>query len=56
MAAEGEFEQYVSDPNAPETMTLPRASFQLIQLCLKEASARCDEARELVRGLREGTK
>lgn len=45
MAAEGEFEQYAQN--------LPRASFELIRQSLKDAAARCDEARELLRKLRE---
>jgi len=45
MAAEGEFEQYASN--------LPRASFELIRQSLKDAAGRCDEAREMLRKLRE---
>lgn len=45
MAAEGEFDQYAHN--------IPRASFELIRQSLKEAAARCDEARELLRRLRE---
>jgi hypothetical protein len=45
MAAEGEFEQYAAN--------LPRASFELIRQSLKDAAAHCDEARDLLRKLRE---
>jgi hypothetical protein len=45
MAAEGEFEQYAQN--------LPRASFELIRQSLKDAASHCDEARELLRKLRE---
>lgn len=45
MAAEGEFEQFAT--------ALPRASFELIRQSLKEAQGHCDEARELLRKLRE---
>lgn len=45
MAAEGEFEQYAH--------SLPRPSYELIRQSLKDAAARCDEARELLRKLRE---
>jgi hypothetical protein len=45
MAAEGEFEQY--------SMMLPRASFELIRQSLKDAAAHCDEARDMLRKLRE---
>jgi hypothetical protein len=45
MAAEGEFDQYSS--------SLPRASFELIRQSLKDAQGHCDEARELLRKLRE---
>jgi hypothetical protein len=45
MAAEGEFEQY---PQA-----IPRASFELIRQSMKDAAGRCDEAREMLRKLRE---
>jgi hypothetical protein len=45
MAAEGEFEQYANN--------LPRASFELIRQSLKDAATHCDEARELLRKLRE---
>ncbi len=45
MAAEGEFEQY--------SQTIPRASFELIRQSLKDGASHCDEARELLRKLRE---
>ncbi|HEU4729427.1 MAG TPA: FHA domain-containing protein [Kofleriaceae bacterium] len=45
MAAEGEFEQYAS--------SIPRASFELIRQSLKDGQLHCDEARELLRKLRE---
>ncbi len=45
MAAEGEFEQYAHN--------LPRASFELIRQSLKDAAAHCDQAREMLRKLRE---
>jgi hypothetical protein len=45
MAAEGEFEQYAHQ--------IPRASFELIRQSLRDAAAHCDEARELLRKLRE---
>ncbi len=45
MAAEGEFEQY--------SQGIPRASYELIRQSLKDAAAHCDEARELLRKLRE---
>jgi len=45
MAAEGEFEQYAQN--------IPRASFELIRQSLKDAAGRCDEAREMLRKLRE---
>ncbi|MGN6110160.1 MAG: hypothetical protein ACTHU0_33955 [Kofleriaceae bacterium] len=45
MAAEGEFEQYAQH--------LPRASFELIRQSLKDAAGRCDEARDMLRKLRE---
>jgi hypothetical protein len=45
MAAEGEFEQYAHN--------IPRSSFELIRQSLKDAAAHCDEARELLRKLRE---
>ncbi|MDB4953418.1 MAG: domain containing protein [Myxococcales bacterium] len=45
MAAEGEFEQYAN--------SLPRASFELIRQSLRDAASHCDEARELLRKLRE---
>ena len=45
MAAEGEFEQYAAN--------MPRASFELIRQSLKDAQGHCDEARELLRKLRE---
>ena len=45
MAAEGEFEQYAQ--------AIPRASFELIRQSLRDAAGHCDEARELLRKLRE---
>jgi hypothetical protein len=45
MAAEGEFEQFAHN--------IPRASFELIRQSMKDAAAHCDEARELLRKLRE---
>jgi hypothetical protein len=45
MAAEGEFEQY--------SQSLPRASFELIRQSLKDGASHCDEARDLLRKLRE---
>jgi hypothetical protein len=45
MAAEGEFEQY--------GQSMPRASFELIRQSLKDGASHCDEARELLRKLRE---
>jgi hypothetical protein len=45
MAAEGEFEQYAQ--------AIPRASFELIRQSLKDGAGHCDEARELLRKLRE---
>lgn len=45
MAAEGEFDQYAH--------LMPKASFELIRQSLRDAAARCDEARELLRRLRE---
>jgi hypothetical protein len=45
MAAEGEFEQFAQN--------IPRASFELIRQSLKDAATHCDEARELLRKLRE---
>jgi hypothetical protein len=45
MAAEGEFEQFAQN--------IPRASFELIRQSLKDGAAHCDEARELLRKLRE---
>jgi predicted nucleic acid-binding Zn-ribbon protein len=45
MAAEGEFEQYAAN--------IPRSSFELIRQSLKDAATHCDEARELLRKLRE---
>jgi len=45
MAAEGEFEQYAHQ--------MPRASYELIRQSLKDAAGRCDEARDLLRKLRE---
>ena len=45
MAAEGEFEQYAHN--------IPRSSFELIRQSLKDAASHCDEAREMLRKLRE---
>ncbi len=45
MAAEGEFEQFAN--------AIPRASYELIRQSLKDSAGRCDEARELLRKLRE---
>lgn len=45
MAAEGEFEQY--------SQGIPRASYELIRQSLKDAASHCDQARELLRKLRE---
>jgi hypothetical protein len=45
MAAEGEFEQYSN--------AVPRSSFELIRQSLKDSTTHCDEARELLRKLRE---
>ncbi|MGE0545616.1 MAG: FHA domain-containing protein [Kofleriaceae bacterium] len=45
MAAQGEFDQYAQH--------VPRASFELIRQSLRDAAARCDEARNLLRRLRE---
>lgn len=45
MAAEGEFEQY--------SHTIPRASFELIRQSMKEAAAAADQARDLLRQIRE---
>jgi hypothetical protein len=45
MAAEGEFEQYAQ--------AIPRSSFELIRQSLKDGATHCDEARELLRKLRE---
>ena len=45
MAAEGEFEQF--------SHQIPRASFELIRQSLRDAAGHCDEARELLRKLRE---
>ncbi|MEZ4359307.1 MAG: FHA domain-containing protein [Kofleriaceae bacterium] len=45
MAAEGEFEQF--------SHQIPRASYELIRQSLKDSAGRCDEARELLRRLRE---
>ena len=45
MAAEGEFEQF--------SHTIPRASFELIRQSMKEASGAIDQARDLLRQLRE---
>lgn len=47
MAAEGEFEQYANN--------IPRASFELIRQSLKEAQGHCDQAREMLRKLREAS-
>jgi predicted component of type VI protein secretion system len=45
MAAEGEFEQFAHQ--------LPRASFELIRQSLRDGAGHCDEAREMLRKLRE---
>ena len=45
MAAEGEFDQY--------SHTIPRASFELIRQSLRESASSVDQARELLRQLRE---
>ena len=45
MAAEGEFDQYAHQ--------IPRSSFELIRQSLKDAASHCDEAREMLRKLRE---
>ncbi|MEZ4402172.1 MAG: FHA domain-containing protein [Kofleriaceae bacterium] len=45
MAAEGEFEQY--------SMQVPRASYELIRQSMKNAADFADQARELLRSLRE---
>jgi hypothetical protein len=45
MAAEGEFEQYAQ--------AIPRSSFELIRQSLKDGATHCDEARDLLRKLRE---
>jgi polyhydroxyalkanoate synthesis regulator phasin len=45
MAAEGEFEQY--------SHTIPRASFELIRQSMKEAASAADQARDLLRQIRE---
>ncbi|HEX5063258.1 MAG TPA: FHA domain-containing protein [Kofleriaceae bacterium] len=45
MAAEGEFEQFAHN--------IPRSSFELIRQSLKDAATHCDEAREMLRKLRE---
>lgn len=45
MAAEAEFEQY--------SHAMPRASYELIRQSLKDATGHCDNARELLRKLRE---
>jgi hypothetical protein len=45
MAAEGEFEQYAHQ--------MPRASFELIRQSMRDAAGHCDQARELLRKLRE---
>jgi hypothetical protein len=45
MAAEGALDQYAQ--------TLPRASYELIRQSLKDAAAHCDEARTILRKLRD---
>jgi uncharacterized protein YoxC len=45
MAAEGEFDQY--------SHTIPRASFELIRQSLKESASNVDQARDLLRQLRD---
>ncbi|MEO6776591.1 MAG: FHA domain-containing protein [Kofleriaceae bacterium] len=45
MAAEGEFDQYAQN--------IPRASFELIRQSMKDAATHCDEARDVLRKLRE---
>ncbi|MCE9580224.1 MAG: FHA domain-containing protein [Deltaproteobacteria bacterium] len=45
MAAEGEFDQY--------SHTIPRASFELIRQSLRESAGNVDQARDLLRQLRE---
>ncbi len=45
MAAEGEFDQY--------SHTIPRASFELIRQSMKEAASNVDQARDLLRQLRD---
>lgn len=45
MAAEGEFEQYAS--------VVPRASFELIRQSMKDAASHCENAREVLRKLRD---
>jgi hypothetical protein len=45
MAAEGEFDQY--------SHTIPRASFELIRQSLRESAGNVDQARELLRQLRD---
>ncbi len=45
MAAEGEFEQYAQN--------LPRASYELIRQSMRDAAAHCDQARDMLRKLRE---
>jgi hypothetical protein len=45
MAAEGEFDQY--------SHTIPRASFELIRQSMKEAASNVDQARDLLRQIRE---
>lgn len=45
IAAEGEFEQY--------STTIPRASFELIRQSLRDAAGNCEQARELLRHLRD---
>jgi len=45
MAAEGEFDQYVQN--------IPRPSFELIRQSLRNAASHCDEARDMLRKLRD---
>ncbi len=45
MAAEGEFEQYANQ--------IPRASYELIRQSMRDSTQRCDEARDLLRKLKE---
>jgi hypothetical protein len=45
MAAEGEFDQYAQ--------SIPRASFELIRQSLRDAASHCDEARDMLRKLRQ---